>query len=148
MAGRTRAARGNRQPSPPTNALVASSQHYRGNQAPKVYGTDKPWQERCYTHYAKNGVARYAARYYGNALSKCLITVVEDTTNDSGGTITTLVNNAPENASIDEMFAGQANQGQMLDAIGVHLTIAGECFVVGRTEPLPEGADMFVAEAA
>jgi hypothetical protein len=45
------------------------------------------------------------------------------------------------NAILADLFAGKDGQAQMLKSIGVHLTIAGECYLVGRTVSPEEAAN-------
>lgn len=147
MAGRTRT-RANRSSHPATlgPALVASAAHFTGAQAPKVYGVDKEWQAECYRFYSLIGEARYAAQYYGNAMSKCELFMAEPVVDIEKNTRTlTPSYNSDEAAFLDDVFSGQANQSQMLHDIGVHLTISGECFVVGRFQVAPQGLDLGMA---
>jgi hypothetical protein len=133
-------------PSANQQALVASSEAYTGAEAPRVYGTDKGWQRECYRFYSIIGEARYAAQYYGNALSKCTLNmknpVIEENTlrweNDFTST---------EAQFLDDMFAGKENQAQMLHDIGVHLKVAGECFIIGR-QTLPPGMPSLVGDGS
>lgn len=98
----------------PTNSLVASSTMYPGK-APRIYQQRKDWQEECYRHHAICGEARFAANFFGNAVSKAVLSSPE------------------EQETLDNLFNGINGQREMLKAIGVHLTIAGECYLVGRT---------------
>jgi len=34
--------------------------------------------------------------------------------------------------SLKDLFNGKDGQAQMLESIGIHLTIAGECYLIGR----------------
>lgn len=147
MAGRTRS-RSNPQsssrPVPLGRALVASSARYTGADAPRVYGVDKGWQRECYRYYSIIGEARYAAQYYGNALSKCELFMSEPVLLGEGAAQRRSLRPAfgsVEQAHLDDVFSGRANQSQMLHDIGVHLTVGGECFVVGRYQGAPVGAD-------
>lgn len=149
MAGRvtrSRTVARSSHPVPNTGALVASSAHYTGAEAPRVYGMDKGWQRECYRFYSIIGEARYAAQYWGNSLSKCSVNIknpVREQTSLRWEDDYT----SEEAVVLDEMFAGRANQSQMLHDIGVHLTVAGECFVIGRST-LPEGAESFVGDGS
>jgi len=118
----------------PTTALVASSTRYPGKAA-RIYQPRQDWQRECYRHYAICGEARFAARFFGHAVSRALLKtavievgVVKET--PAG----------PAADALDMLFNGQDGQTQMLDAIGVHLTIAGECYLVGRSV---EGVDVW-----
>ena len=118
----------------PTSALVASSTRYPGKSA-RIYQPRQDWQRECYRHYAICGEARFAARFFGNACSRAVLstaTVVNG--------VVTEAPTGPAADSLTALFNGQDGQTQMLDAIGLHLTVAGECYLVGRQV---EGADVW-----
>lgn len=109
----------------PSNSLVASAVRVDRNAA-RIYHKDSTdWQRECYRHYSICGEARFAARFMGNAVSRAVLSIV----NDEGEAVT----EGPAVDALNELFNGKAGQSQMLDAIGLHLTIAGECFLIGRT---------------
>jgi hypothetical protein len=122
MAGRTR----QKDVVIPTTALVASAVRYAGDAA-RIYQPRQDWQEECYRHFAICGEARFAARFFGHALSRATLHIVKKVKNE-------LVRqeNGPAVEALDALFNGDDGQAQMLDAIGVHLTIAGECWLIGR----------------
>ena len=108
----------------PATSLVASSTRYPGKGI-RIYNPRQDWQRECYRHYAICGEARYAARFFGNALSRAVLSTEDGQGNplDSG----------PAYDALADLFDGPDGQTQMLDAIGTHLTIAGECYLIGRT---------------
>jgi hypothetical protein len=111
----------------PSNSLVASAVRYSGSNA-RVYYGGQDWQSECYRHYAICGEARFAARFYGHALSRATLGVGKKNNgrmewSESG----------PAKALFDELFNGKEGQAQMLEAMGVHLAIAGECYLIGRS---------------
>lgn len=122
MAHRTR-----QLPAIPSNALVASAIRYSGK-APRIYQTGQDWQRECYRHYAICGEARYAARFYGHALSRVKLGI--GTRSETGFEPSTSGEGV---AQLNALFNGRLGQAQMLEAIGIHLAIAGECYLVGRT---------------
>lgn len=111
----------------PTTALVASSTRYPGK-AVRIYQPRQDWQAECYRHYAICGEARFAAQFFGHACSKATLGVAEP----ARSTLVTL-DTGPAFDALSALFAGKDGQAQMLAAIGTHLTIAGECYLVGRT---------------
>ncbi len=132
---RTKASRPrtSRAPVIPSNSLVASAVRYSGV-APRIHNqNNQAWQAECYRHYMICGEARFAARFFGHALSRAtLFTGIRGGngfTRSTGGTAFNL---------LDDLFNGRDGQAQMLEAIGIHLTIAGECYLVGRTAKDPE----------
>lgn len=107
----------------PTTALVASAHRYSGR-VPRIYAPSKDWQKRCYHHYGNCGEARFAARYFGHAMSRAVLYV-----SDPGGGR----RSAESGPSVlDDLFSGADGQAQMLESVGVHLTVAGECYLIGR----------------
>lgn len=111
----------------PTNSLVASAVRYSGSSA-RIYLPTKDWQAECYRHYAICGEARFAAKFFGQALSRATL---ETAKRSPDGT----TRPEPQGSAADylaALFNGKDGQAQMLEALGTHLTIAGECYLVGR----------------
>lgn len=112
----------------PSTALVASAARFSGGKVPRVYRGAEGWQKECYRHYGICGEARFAANYFGSALSRANLVVkreingVQTTVKD--GNIATI---------LATIFPGVKGQSQALKAIGRHMTIAGECYLIGRT---------------
>jgi hypothetical protein len=118
----------NRLPALPSNSLVASVARYEGGRMDRIWLGRRTWQEECYHHFEICGEARYAAWYYGNALSRATLGVGQA---QPDGSIKPITTGKPK-AVLDDLFAGYAGQSDMLAAVGVHLTIAGECYLIGR----------------
>jgi hypothetical protein len=113
----------------PSNSLVASAVRYSGGKAPRVHQVNsKGWQRECYRHYAICGEARFAARFFGHALSRVRLTVQREV----DGTKRTVTDGSVYDL-LEDLFNGKDGQAQMLEAIGIHLTVAGECYLIGRT---------------
>ena len=110
----------------PTTALVASSIRYPGKAA-RIYQPRQNWQAECYRHYSICGEARFAAKFFGHAVSRATLYAA---TIAAGKT--EVQQTGPLADLLDELFNGKDGQTQMLEAIGAHLTIAGECYLVGR----------------
>jgi hypothetical protein len=93
----------------------------------RIYRPSQDWQNECYRHYAICGEARFAAKFFGNACSRAMLMVAEyrDGTyyEQSSG---------PGYAALTDLFNGKNGQKEMLEALGQHLTIAGEAYLVGR----------------
>lgn len=111
----------------PSTALVASATRYPGKAA-RIYVQRQDWQRECYRHYAICGEARFAARFFGHAVSRAVLYVAVMGSDGKPEKQET----GPAADLLAELFSGKDGQVQMLDAIGVHLTIAGECYLVGR----------------
>lgn len=130
MAGRTRTPKkieaAHEAPILASNSLVASAVRYPGKVA-RVYVGAKEWQRECYRHYGICGEARYAATYHGHALSKAHIYPVE-----TAAVGAPRIESGPAVDALEALFNGPQGQEQMLSALGQHLTIAGEAYLVGR----------------
>lgn len=117
----------------PTASLVASATRYPGKAA-RIYQPRQDWQAECYRHYTICGEARFAAKFFGHSVSRATLFAGEIVSGevkkqDSG----------PAVDALTDLFNGRDGQTQMLDAIGTHLTIAGECYLVGREIPGEDG---------
>lgn len=109
----------------PGLAAVASAVHYKGK-APRIFVPPKPWQQEAYRHYGICGEARFAAHWIANALSKVKLFPIESL--DTKKRLTS----GPAVEAVADLFAGPNGQTQMMQALGLHLTIAGEAYIVGR----------------
>ncbi len=112
---------------PTTQSLVASSARYPGKGV-RIFTQRQDWQRECYRHYAICGEARYGARFFGHALSRAFLSPAQ--LNDEGAV--EYLEEGPAYDALADLFNGPDGQTQMLDAIGLHLTIAGECYLIGR----------------
>lgn len=110
----------------PSNSLVASAARYPGKAA-RIYNQKQDWQTECYRHYNICGEARQAADFLGHSLSRSILKMARKT--KDGLEVQT---EGPAVDLLDELFNGSDGQSQMLEAVGIHLTVAGECYLVGR----------------
>lgn len=134
MAGRTRTAP-EITPVIPSNSLVASAVRYPGS-VPRIHNhLNQSWQKECYRHYAICGEARAAARFFGRALSRCILRVARE--GQDG--VREVVTDGKTHELLTDLFNGKDGQAQMLESIGIHLTIAGECYLIGRTVTADDG---------
>jgi len=136
MAGRKKATA----PTLPSTSLVASAVRYPGKIA-GIYVGAKEWQRECYRHYGICGEARYAATYFGHALARCSLFVT-----DKAGRGAVPLENGPAVDVLDSLFNGSEGQEAMLDMIGQHLTIAGECYLIGREVEVEDPETLVVVE--
>ena len=108
-----------------TTALVASATRYPGKME-RIYRPRQDWQAECYRHYSICGEARFGAKFFGNAVSRAILGV--------GQYVNGMLKEAHQGPAYDALaalFGGQQGQTQALQSIGMHLTIAGECYLVG-----------------
>jgi len=110
----------------PSTALVASATRYPGKAA-RIYQPRQDWQQECYRHYQICGEARFAAKFFGNAVSRAVLSAAE--LQEGTPRVQTT---GPAYDLLVDLFNGKDGQTQMLESLGIHLTIAGECYLVGR----------------
>lgn len=110
----------------PTTSLVASAVRYPGKAA-RIYRPQQNWQHECYRHYSICGEARFAARFFGNSVSRAVLSAADMVGGEA------VPDHGDAQDALNALFNGKAGQTEMLEEVGVHLTIAGECFLVGRT---------------
>jgi hypothetical protein len=130
MTGVADLQRGQRNPTPLDGqlALVASATRFPGS-ITRIHQAPANWQGEAWRHFDICGELRYAAQYVGNILGRATLHAAQVTTK---GLIAEPASHASQ--VLLSLFAGKDGQEQMLHAFGVHLTIAGECYLVGRTE--------------
>jgi len=113
----------------PTRSLVASATRYDGKTA-RIYNESQDWQREAYRHYRICGEARFAAQFFGHALSKATLYIASDPKDLRSPPL----ENGPAVDALDQLFNGSEGQAAMLASIGTHLTVAGECYLIGRTD--------------
>ena len=92
--------------------------------------TDEAWQRQAWDFYDTNPQLHNAVDYIGAASSMIRIFVAEV---DENGVRQGEVDNDDEIGALAEtLFGGPANKAEMLRAIGESLTVAGECFIIGK----------------
>jgi hypothetical protein len=115
--------------------MVASAVRYPGK-VTGIYVGATEWQRECYRHYTICGEARYAATYHGHALSRARLYVTESIAADAAR-----LDSGPAYEALHSLFNGLEGQEQMLEAIGIHFTVAGECYLVGRMVTIEDMAE-------
>lgn len=115
----------------PVNSLIASATQVKVNNASwNAYRLrDQEWQLEAWRFYDRIGEFRFAANYVGSACSRVRIYVAEV---DELGRIGKEVTGDDEVQAIsDTLFGGRAAKSEQLRSIGINLTVAGECYLVG-----------------
>lgn len=125
----------------PTTSLVASAVRFPGKIPRMHHQAQAGWQRECYRHYAICGEARAAARFFGRALSRAVLR----TTREVDGA-REVVTDGLTHELLTDLFNGKDGQAQMLESIGIHLTVAGECYLVGRTVTAEDGDGGFIEQ--
>lgn len=101
------------------------------------------WQKQAWTFYDLIGELRYGARYYGNSLSQMRLEIMWKASNGTKPDHIDL-NNPPEGfdrrqydiavEALSRMHSADGSVSEILRAYGVNLFIAGEGYLVGRTD--------------
>jgi hypothetical protein len=105
------------------SGLVASAARLTGGRKPRKPRKAEPWYRQLWTFYDTIGEFRYAASWVGNTLSRAVLEVWED------GKPT---ENEEAIAAMASFFGGKDGQREMLRQVGTHLTVPGDCYLVGE----------------
>lgn len=118
---------------PPRNSLVAAAAKIDIREtAWRAYRLrDEHWQAEAWRFYNSIGELHYIANYLGSAMSRVRLFVAE--VDDQGRIGKEITTDNRVMALADVMFGNQAAKSEILRAIGVSFTVAGECFIVGRS---------------
>lgn len=107
------------------NGLVASAVRLTGRANGKSDKTPPKvpaWYLRAWEFYDTIGEFRYAVTWVGNLLSRAKLEVWED------GQLTT---NKDALDALGALFGGEEGQREMLRQLGTHMTVPGDCYIVG-----------------
>jgi hypothetical protein len=111
-------------PVPEHNALVASAVNMPPIH-PNAIGKSQAWQGEAWQFYDRVGELRFVANWVGNVMSRATMVVAKDVDG-----VLTVQNDGPAVEALDAYYGGWQGQALMLQAAGVHLTVAGECYNV------------------
>lgn len=112
----------------PGNSMVASAARMHGGKSMKNFsrsGQDTAWQNQAYEFYRTIGEFRYSCDWVGGMLSKAVLFAIEHTEEGVEAT-----ENDDANRIVQELFDNEEDRAEMLRMIGIHFTIAGECYLV------------------
>lgn len=105
--------------------------------------TDTTWQAECWRFFHTTPELHYATDYIGSACSRVRIFITEL---DALGRPQREVDDDDEIMAIaDTLFGGPGQKAEALKAIGANLTIAGECYIVGKARRASDPDAWFVA---
>jgi len=113
------------------NSLIASAAQVKLNDSSWRYYRlrDETWQIEAWRLYDCIGELHFAAGWVGSACSRVRIYVAEV---DELGRVGGEVEDDDEIEAIsDTLFGGPASKAEALRAIGIALTVAGECYLIG-----------------
>lgn len=112
----------------PSSSLVAAGGVMGGKRTQSVFRPTAAWQTEAWRQFEICSELAFAANWIANAMSRCCI--VPGMVNDKG--IIERTDNGEVALALQQMFGGEQAQAEMLHAAGLHLTIAGEFYLVGQ----------------
>lgn len=116
-------------------AIVASAARYPDGAAKLPTMSKAGWQTEGWRFYDVIGELRYIANYVGNILSRAILQV-EQVADSHGRPLPagpTVVTSGPAVDALATLLAEPASADALLKAYGIHMTIAGECYLIGQT---------------
>jgi len=135
------------EPAPAPTSLVASAARIRGgfSMGTMRNSTADHWHEEVWRYYDAIGEFRYACDWIGAQLSKALIYGTVET---ADGIEKVVDGNIPEYLSA--LFGNADGRAEMFRLIGIHMSVTGECYIVGYPDPDPfgEGGDKWEIAAS
>lgn len=107
------------------NGLIAAATRLTGRKGGSFKKPPRApaWYQQAWNYFDTIGEYRYAVTWVGNLLSRATLEVWED------GKLTT---NADALGAGAALFGGADGQREMLRQLGTHLTVPGDCYIVGE----------------
>lgn len=118
--------------SAPMQALTAAAIAYPGkgrSSSAQRSGKPESWQTQAWKFYDEVGELRYGANWIANVGAQSLLYAGR---RDETGNIVRSEPASPEARALEEFFGGVEGQRGMLRSMGLHLTVAGEGYLIAR----------------
>ena len=106
---------------------------------------DDTWQTEAWRLYDIVGELRFVANWIGSACSRVRIYVARV---DDNGRVQKEVTNKKIAGLADTLFGGPPAKAEALRMLGINLTIAGDCFIVGRGTSDPESDQWYIVSTS
>jgi hypothetical protein len=90
-------------------------------------GRAESWQTDAWSYWEQVGELRYVATWIGNVMSRATLVAAKRV-----GRMLLPETEGPAYDALAALYGGPQGQTEMLQQIGIHLTVAGECYVVNR----------------
>ena len=135
------------QPTVHTRSLVASAARIKlDGLGWRTYRFgDDTWQQEAWRLYDIVGELRFVSNWVGSACSRVRIYVAQV---DDNGRVQKEVTNKKIAGLADTLFGGPSAKAEALRMLGINLTIAGDCFIVGRGTDDPESDEWYVVSTS
>lgn len=108
----------------PPNGFVASAVELPAPSRNKA-GRLESWQSSGWDAYDTLGEVRYPADWVGNVMSGARLCAARDI----DGALVVCAPEHPASVAMSALYGGIQGQGEMLNHVGVHLSVAGECYI-------------------
>lgn len=92
-------------------------------------GRAEPWQAKAWACWETVGELRYVSTWIGNVLSRAGLVAAK-----REGRMLVPLSTGPAAESMEVLYGGPQGQSEMLQALGVHLTVAGDSYVTNRAK--------------
>ena len=92
------------------------------------------WHGEAWLHYRNIGEFRYACDWIGAQLSKALISGTREVNG-----VTEAVTSGSVSDILSALFGNADGRAEMFRLIGIHMSVTGECWIVGYPDPDPFG---------
>lgn len=130
-----------------TQSLVASAARIKlDNIGWRTYKFgDDTWQQEAWRLYDIVGELRFVANWIGAACSRVRIYVAQV---DENGRVQKEVTNKKVAGLADTLFGSPSAKAEALRMLGINLTIAGDCFIIGRGTDDPKSDEWYVVSTS
>lgn len=106
---------------------------------------DDTWQTEVWRLYDIVGELRFVANWIGAACSRVRIYVAEV---DKNGRVQKEVTNKKIAGLADTLFGGPSAKAEAMRMLGINLTVAGDCFIVGRSTDDPKSDEWYIVSTS
>lgn len=106
---------------------------------------DDTWQTEAWRLYDIVGELRFVANWIGAACSRVRVYVAEV---DDNGRVQEEVTKKKIAGLADTLFGGPSAKAEALRMLGINLTIAGDCFIVGRGTDDPQSDEWYIVSTS
>jgi hypothetical protein len=130
---------------PPSLVAAAARIHLDGLGWRTYKFGDDTWQTEAWRLYDIIGELRFVANWIGSACSRVRVYVAKV---DDNGRVQAEVTNKKIAGLADTLFGGPPSKAEALRLLGINLTIAGDCFIVGRGTKDPESDEWFIVSTS
>jgi hypothetical protein len=114
-----------RQPEPPNGFVASAVRLPTANQAQA--GKPAGWQSQAWAYYDSIGELRYLANWIGNVMSRATLHAAKR----DGNSLVPLTS-GPAREAMDALYGGPQQQAQMIQLLGVDMTVSGEGYITAR----------------